>query len=81
MALAGAVHIAGQQAKEQAGKGRLPTGCSWIEKHLESPAHQLAHASFKRDSGLVWCRSLPRQMVQWVGMRCAWAAMWVMEVH
>lgn len=77
----------GQQPKEQAEWGEalinpgvswhaltLPTGCSWIEEHLEQPRAlpSLPHPSLKQWPGLVWCSWLPRQMVHWVGTGRAW---------
>lgn len=98
MGLAGTIQILGQQPKEQAEGGgslieghamTLPTGCIWIEKHLERPPPPpttindpplfgatvwpgVVGSTAKADGTLGGYR---------LGMRCAWAVMWVMEVR
>lgn len=62
MGLAGTIQIVGQQPKESVEGGlinpgacrhavTLPTGCSWIEEHLEHPLPSLVHPSF---GAVVW---------------------------
>ena len=63
----------------------LPTGCIWIEEHLErrppsththththTHTPSTTHVSLEQRPGLVWWGRLPRQMVRWVDAGWAW---------
>lgn len=96
MGLAGIIQIVGQQPKELAEGGlinleacrhalTLPTGCSWIQEHLEHPP-PITGPPFLWSSGLAWSGAFYCQGRWYIwgyrlGMRCAWAVMWVMEAH
>ena len=105
MGLAGTIQILGQQPKEQAEGGvgsliqghamTLPTGCIWIEEHLERrppSTHTHTHTHTINDPRLFGAAAWPGLVGSTakadgtlggcrLGVRCAWAVMWVMEAH
>ncbi len=78
MGLAGTTEIVGQQPKEQAEGGSLiqghavtlPTGCSWIEEHLQYPPH---HWATSLSNGLAWSGAAECQGRWYIG--------WILARH
>lgn len=84
MGLAGTIQILGQQPKEQAEGGgslieghamTLPTGCIWIEKHLERPPPPNHH---QRPTSL-WSNGLAR--CGGVDCQGRWYVGWIQAGH